>query len=140
MQDQLLDAYHHLDGYPEVLEPLKSLKNRGYGTGILYNGSPEMLSSGVEYSQLEDLLDSVLSVEEVGAFNPGPLFINLLWNVFRLNRERFFFSSNAWDVCEASNFGFQTLWINRLGQKQQRLPGRYLFEIQRLDEFLGQVE
>ena len=44
LQDQLLEAYHHLDCYPEVSETLKSLKNRGYGTGILSNGSPEMLS------------------------------------------------------------------------------------------------
>ena len=70
LQNQLLQAYHQLDCYPEVPETLKWLKDRGYGTAILSNGSPKMLASGVNNSGLEKLLNSVLSVEEVGSSNP----------------------------------------------------------------------
>ena len=72
LQNQLLQAYHKLDCYPEVPETLKWLKDRGYGTAILSNGSPKMLASGVNNSGLEKLIDSVLSVEEVGVFKPDP--------------------------------------------------------------------
>ena len=64
LQNQLLQAYHQLDCYPEVPETLKWLKDRGFGTAILSNGSPKMLASGVNNSGLEKLIDSVLSVEE----------------------------------------------------------------------------
>ncbi|MEE3122978.1 MAG: haloacid dehalogenase type II, partial [SAR324 cluster bacterium] len=134
LQGQLLQAYHRLDCYPEVPETLQSLKDRGYGTAILSNGSPEMLSSGVRNSRLGDLLDAVLSVEDVGVFKPDPRVYQLA--VERLQTEPgkiLFFSSNAWDVCGSAAFGFQTIWINRFSQKPERLPGRHLFEIQRLD-------
>ena len=77
LQNQLLQAYHQLDCYPEVPETLKWLKDRGYGTAILSNGSPKMLASGVNNSGLEKLIDSVLSVEEVGVFKPDPGSTNL---------------------------------------------------------------
>ena len=141
LQGQLLQAYHRLDCYPEVPETLQFLKDRGYGTAILSNGSPEMLSSGVRNSRLGDLLDAVLSVEDVGVFKPDPRVYQLA--VERLQTEPgkiLFFSSNAWDVCGSAAFGFQTIWINRFSQKPELLPGRHLFEIQRLDGFFDQLE
>ena len=141
LQGQLLQAYHRLDCYPEVPETLQFLKDRGYGTAILSNGSPEMLSSGVRNSRLGDLLDAVLSVEDVGVFKPDPRVYQLA--VERLQTEAgkiLFFSSNAWDVCGSAAFGFQTIWINRFSQKPERLPGRHLFEIQRLDGVFDQLE
>ena len=141
LQGQLLQAYHRLDCYPEVPETLQFLKDRGYGTAILSNGSPEMLSSGVRNSRLEDLLDAVFSVEDVGVFKPDPRVYQLA--VERLQtepRKILFFSSNAWDVCGSAAFGFQTIWINRFSQKPERLPGHHLFEIQRLDGVFDQLE
>ena len=72
LQNRLLQAYHQLDCYPEVPETLKWLKDQGFGTAILSNGSPKMLASGVNNLGLEKLIGSVLSVEEVGVFKPDP--------------------------------------------------------------------
>ena len=44
----------------------------GRGPAILSNGTVEMLASGVRNSQLDDLLNVVLLVEEVGVFKPAP--------------------------------------------------------------------
>tara|TARA_B100001013_G_C24612303_1_gene443714 strand:+ start:271 stop:483 length:213 start_codon:yes stop_codon:yes gene_type:complete len=44
----------------------------GRGPAILSNGTVEMLASGVRNSQLNDLLNVVLLVEEVGVFKPAP--------------------------------------------------------------------
>ena len=44
----------------------------GRGPAILSNGTVEMLASGVRNSQLDDLLNVVLPVEEVGVFKPAP--------------------------------------------------------------------
>jgi 2-haloacid dehalogenase len=48
--------------------------------------------------------------------------------------EIIFQSSNAWDACGASVFGFNVAWINRFGQSRERLPGKPDFEIKTLME------
>ena len=35
-----------------------------------------------------------------------------------------FFSSNAWDMHAAANYGFKTIWVNRFQGKLERLPGK----------------
>ena len=141
LQNQLLQAYHQLDCYPEVPETLKLLKDLGFGTAVLSNGSPKMLASGVNNSGLEKLIDSVLSVEEVGVFKPDPRVYQLAVEQLKTEAGKIlFFSSNAWDVCGSAHFGFQTVWINRFGQKQERLPGQHLHEIQRLDQILEWID
>ena len=102
---------------------------------------PKCLLPGVNNSGLENLIDSILSVEEVGVFKPDPRVYQLA--VEQLKTETgniLFFSSNAWDVCGSVHFGFQTVWINRFGQKQERLPGQHLLEIQRLDQILEWID
>ena len=96
LQNQLLQAYHQLDCYPEVPETLKWLKDRGFGAAILSNGSSKMLASGVNNSGLEKLIDSVLSVEEVGVFKPDPRVYQLAVEQLKTEAGKIlFFSSNA---------------------------------------------
>jgi 2-haloacid dehalogenase len=45
-----------------------------------------------------------------------------------------FQSSNAWDASGAATFGFKVAWINRFGQRPERLPGKPDVEIQSLSE------
>ena len=72
-----------------------------------------MLASGVNNSGLEKLIDSVLSVEEVGVFKPDPRVYQLAVEQLKIEAGKIlFFSSNAWDVCGSAHFGFQTVWMN----------------------------
>ena len=72
LRDDLMNAYLTLDPYPEVKQVLETLKERGLRLAILSNGSPDMLASAVANAGIEDLLDAVLSVEDVGIFKPDP--------------------------------------------------------------------
>jgi 2-haloacid dehalogenase len=135
LRDDLLNAYMQLDCYAEVPEVLARLKDGGMRTAILSNGSPEMLASAVENSKLDDLLDAVLSVDELGIFKPHP-------SVYRLAAERLevearqvsFQSSNAWDAAAAATFGFRVAWVNRFGQAEERLPDRPDVQLRTLSE------
>ncbi len=141
VREKLLSAYHHLSCYPEVPETLRALRDRKLGTAILSNGAPEMLASGVRNSGLDELLDAVLSVEEVGIFKPDPRVYGLAAE--RLSAtpgEILFFSSNAWDICGAAAYGFQAVWVNRFGQKRERLPGKPVLEIPALDAVLTHLQ
>ena len=77
LRDRLMTLYLRLEAFPEVPDVLKCLKQAGLQTAILSNGSPKMLAAAVEAAGLRGLLDSVLSVEEVGVISPIRRSINL---------------------------------------------------------------
>lgn len=135
IRDRLMSLYLTLTCFPEVPATLRELRQVGYGTAILSNGSPAMLRAAVAGAGLEDLLDQVLSVEEVGVFKPHPRVYQLA--VDRLGvpaSEIAFMSSNAWDAHAASAFGMRVVWCNRYVQRRERLPGAPDREITTLAE------
>jgi len=137
LRNDLLSAYHELSCYPEVTETLSKIKKMGLGTAILSNGSPEMLKVGVSNSNLEKVMDSIISVDTIEIFKPSPTVYKLAIDQLGCNPEEIlFFSSNAWDVSGAATFGFKTVWVNRFAQAPERLPGTPIIEIKTLDAVL----
>lgn len=140
LREDLLNAYMKLDCYPEVPDVLARLKEGGMRTAILSNGSPEMLDAAVESSRLEDLLDAVLSVDELGIFKPHPSVYQLAVDRLQVEpRQVSFQSSNAWDAAAAATFGFRVAWVNRFGQAVERLPDQPDVQLATLGELPGVV-
>ena len=135
VRDRLMGLYRALDCFPEVPDVLRRLKDAGFVTAILSNGSPSMLADVVAAAKLDGLLDHVWSVEEVGVFKTHP-------RVYQLAVDRLgvapgaisFQSSNAWDAHAASAFGMRVVWCNRYGQRRERLPGAPDREVRSLAE------
>ncbi|WP_135077881.1 haloacid dehalogenase type II [Terasakiella sp. SH-1] len=127
MQDPLLRArlmelYLKLDAYPEVPRMLANLKDRGIKTAILSNGSRTMLTAAVRQAGIAHLLDDVMSVDEVKAFKIDPRVYQMAVDHLEVEpHEVAFQSANAWDAVGATAFGFQVVWINRFGQKQEQM-------------------
>lgn len=125
LRQRLLDLYWELGAYPEVPKMLQRLKEAGLATGILSNGSPQMLDGAVKSAGLGNLLDAVLSVESVGIFKPDARVYDLVEMNFGCARnEILFVSSNGWDAAGAAGYGFDTVWVNRAGDPVDRLPWR----------------
>jgi 2-haloacid dehalogenase len=135
LRDRLMSLYLELDAFPEVPQVLQRLKQAGLRTAILSNGTLTMLEAAVKHARLGGLIDSILSVEEVGVYKPHP-------KVYQLAVERLsvaaptiaFQSSNSWDAHAASAFGMQVVWCNRYDQRPERLPGAPDREIASLAE------
>jgi len=122
---RLLELYWELAAYREVPAMLRTLKERGMATAILSNGSPDMLDAAVSSAQIGDVLDAVLSVEDVGVFKPHALVYDLVGRHFGCARtEVLFVSSNGWDAAGAAGYGFQTAWVNRADEPMDRLYAR----------------
>lgn len=120
LRDKLLEAYWHLDCYPEVPAVLKALKADGSRLAILSNGSPAMLEAAVKSAALDLVLDDIFSVDMVQRFKPDPAVYDLVTTGWRLYPGSVSFqSSNRWDVAGATKFGFRTVWINRSGQPDE---------------------
>ena len=140
LREELLNLYLKLEAYPEVKGLLKNLKQRGLKTGILSNGSMKMLNSAVDNANIRDVLDIILSVEECEIYKPSSKVYDLVKNKMHINKENvLFFSSNAWDMHAASNYGFKTIWVNRFNAKLERLPGKpieIVNSLEKIDEIV----
>lgn len=135
LRQKLLDLYFNLACFPDVAAMLRQLKSAGLITGILSNGSPAMLEAACKSSGIVDLVDHLISVEEIGVYKPDP-------RIYRLAMERLvlpasaiaFHSSNGWDIHAGKRAGFFAVWINRSGQPAERLPNPPDAVLRSLDE------
>ena len=125
LRARLLDLYWKLSAFPEVPEMLRALKSAGMATGILSNGTPDMLDGAVAAAGIGDALDACLSVQSLGVYKPArPVYGLVIEHFGRPAREVLFVSSNCWDACAAAGFGFFSVWVNRAGEPMDRLPWR----------------
>ncbi|WP_371156711.1 haloacid dehalogenase type II [Jannaschia sp. 2305UL9-9] len=122
LRDRLLQLYWDLSAYPEVPDMLGALKDMHLGTGILSNGTPEMLQGAVTSAGVGRLLDHVLSVESVGIYKPSSKVYDMVGRAFGCEAGNVLFvSSNGWDAAAAKGYGFRVAWVNRTGQPVDRL-------------------
>jgi len=122
-RQKLMDAYLHLDSYPEVLQALRSLST--YKLAILSNGSPRMLAAVVENTGLRDVFSDVISVDEVKIYKPSPRVYELAPRHLKVPQDAIgFISSNFWDIAGAKSFGLWTCWINRFKAPEDELGSR----------------
>ncbi len=109
---ELMEAYLHLEPYPEVQASLRALSR--YPLAILSNGSPRMLQAAVESAGLQGMFSHVLSVDEVKMYKPSPRVYQLASRKMGVAESAIgFVSSNFWDVAGAKAFGLWTCWVNR---------------------------
>jgi 2-haloacid dehalogenase len=121
LKPKLLDAYFKLDAFPDARAILRTLKSRGHKTGILSNGSPDMLKGAVDGAAIGGDLDGVLSVDVLKMFKPRPEVYALVTDHYKCKPgDVTFVSSNRWDVMAGTSVGFRTFWINRA-----KMPDEY---------------
>jgi 2-haloacid dehalogenase len=69
-RDEILAVYHELDVFDDVRDGIERLRDGGYGCYVVSNGDPEMLESMVEHAEIGDLLEDVVSADEIETFKP----------------------------------------------------------------------
>jgi len=114
MKNDLLNLYKVLSPFEEVLETLKSLKEKKYKLAILSNGTPKLLNELVKTNNLESFFDDIFSIEEVGVYKPDTKVYDIPIKKYGIKKnEVIFLSSNTWDVSGGGNYGYQSIWVNR---------------------------
>jgi 2-haloacid dehalogenase len=140
LRDRLMQLYLTLDAYADVKPALGQLRAMGLKTGILSNGNPRMLEAAVDSAGIADLLDAVLSIEDVGIYKPDGRVYQLAIDRFAVRPDEIcFVSTNAWDAAAAAHFGFQVAWMNRFAMARERLPGDLRAVITGLDALPSQI-
>ena len=133
LRKTLLDLYRKSEAYPEVVQVLEDLNDRGVKLSILPNGTPEMLLSACASTRIEKLLDFIVSVEDIGIFKPDGRVYELVNSKMEYKiSEVLFVSSNGWDIMGAAKFGFSTAWINRNKKPVERMQWKPNYELSNL--------
>ena len=141
LREELMQLYLQLEAYPDAVSCLRSLKELGLKTGILSNGSPDMLEAAVGSARLTAHLDEVISIEDVGIYKPDPRVYQLAVDRMGVTERAYicFVSANTWDAQAAAEFGFRVARINRFGLKDDNIPGKPDMLLNSLDELPGVV-
>lgn len=130
-REQLMNAYLHLNPYPDVAPALGRLVH--LPLAILSNGAPRMLHDVVAHANLSRHFQHLLSVDTVKIYKPHASVYQLAPSTFGVSADEIgFVSSNSWDVIGATHFGFRTFWINRGKQPLDELgvqPYRMVFSL-----------
>ncbi len=114
IRDLLLPIYHHPNMFNDVIQGLGKLKSLDVQLFILSNGTPSMLSAGIQKSRLNELLDGFISVDEIKSYKPAPaVYKYALSKLGYLKKDVLFVSSNQWDVAGAYFTGLPSVWLNR---------------------------
>ncbi len=138
LHKELMDLYLTLAAYPDVKPTLEILQANGLKTGILSNGSPDMLAAAVSSAGLSDVLDNVISVDQLGIYKPDQRVYQMVLDQMNVTADEVcFVSTNTWDGNAAAYFGFNVSWMNRFGMGQEKLPGEFKAIIKGLDELPG---
>lgn len=137
----LMSQYDELTAFGENSAVLTALQNRGIPMAILSNGTPAMLDSATQAAGLNGFFNHMLSVEAVGKFKTAPEAYQMGPDAFGIPaQEILFVSSNCWDICGATWFGYTTLWLNRSGQPMEHLGVSPNATGKTLDDVLSFVE
>ena len=111
---RLVDAYLRLAAFPDVKPGLQQLKAQGVRLAILSNGEPKMLESAARSAGIVDLLDAIISVDEIQVFKPSPRVYDLASSHLKTPKSDIgFVSANNWDVHGAGSAGLTAFWIQR---------------------------
>lgn len=123
-RQQLMDAYLTLTAYPDVRPGLQALKQAGLRVAILSNGEPKMLQAAAESAGIDQILDDIISVEDIGVFKPKPEVYGLIQKHLPGEKSEIgFVSSNSWDVAGSGSAGLTTFWIQRRATEPQEELG-----------------
>ena len=138
LKDKLMNAYLRLDTYKEVKSFLDLLEEKDIKKVILSNGSKKMLKAAVESSGISEKIDEAISVDEIKKFKPNRDVYEIIISKYKVSKnEVLFFSSNGWDIAGASNYGFNTIWINRGKMPIEKLDSTPNFIVNSLEESLS---
>ena len=136
IRSHLMNAYLHLQTFPEVGEALEALSD--YPGAILSKVTPNMLKAVVNNSSLGNAFNHIISVDAVRIYKPHPRVYELATHILGVASSAIgFVSSNCWDVIGAKAFGFRTFWVNRANSTVDELGSPTDVVVKNLREIPG---
>jgi 2-haloacid dehalogenase len=101
---------------PDVLEGVPRLAEAGFRMVALTNGSSDVADAQIKNAGLDELLDRVISVDEVGRFKPDPAPYRHAAQVMGFDiGDMVLIAAHDWDCAGAMAAGSQAIFVKRPG-------------------------
>lgn len=105
-----------LPPHPDVPEGLSRLSEAGFALIALTNGSSAVAKSQIENAGLAELLDRIVSVDEVGRFKPDPAPYHHASEVMGVGvQDTVLVAAHDWDCAGAMKAGADAIFLRRPG-------------------------
>lgn len=113
-QGFLMAQYQQLQAYADVIPGIESLKAQGHYCVAFSNGPAAKVKELLSNAGVLELLDDVVSVDEISRYKPDPaVYLHLLKRTGSRAGNSWLISSNAWDVMGAKHAGLNAAWVQR---------------------------
>lgn len=110
----LMAQYQQLEAYADVIPGIQSLRAQGHRCVAFSNGPADKVKALLQNAGVLELLDDVISVDEIQRYKPDPaVYLHLLKRSGSRSASTWLISSNAWDVIGAKHAGLNAAWIQR---------------------------
>jgi 2-haloacid dehalogenase len=110
----LMAQYQQLQAYADVIPGIESLKAQGHYCVAFSNGPAVKVKELLGNAGVLELLDDVVSVDEISRYKPDPaVYLHLLKRAGSRAGNSWLISSNAWDVMGAKHAGLNAAWVQR---------------------------
>lgn len=114
LRRELLELYRSIPAFPDARSCLVRLRASGLKVAILTNADRQMISAAVNAAGLSDVLDDVISIEDIRQYKTHPAAYELACKRLETPAARLaFVSSNGWDVAGATEFGLSAIRLRR---------------------------
>jgi len=112
----ILGAMRRLPAHPDVAGALTELREAGYRQVTLTNSPLDVVRDQLAYAGLSDLVDDVLSADEVRQLKPGPKPYHLVAERMGVGIAAVrLVAAHAWDVSGALAAGARAAFVARAG-------------------------
>lgn len=113
-QQFLMAQYQQLEAYADVIPGIESLHAQGHCCVAFSNGPADKVKTLLANAGVLELLDDVISVDEIQRYKPDPaVYLHLLKRSGSQSGNTWLISSNSWDVMGAKHAGLNAAWIQR---------------------------
>jgi 2-haloacid dehalogenase len=136
--DGMLDHLSDLMVYPDAVDSLHAFYHAGFRLITVGNFEAEVTGGLLERAGLSDLIDQIVSIDEVGRWKPHPSAYRLALNAAECEPDDMaMVSAYDWDLAGAAQAGLATCWVNRLQTEVSKalvkpdIAGTSLREIER---------
>lgn len=115
LSERVLPLLGRLPAYPDARPAFEMLREAGIRTATLTNGGAEHTEGLLESARLRDLVNEVVTVEEVEAYKPHRApYGRLLERLATDAAATALIAAHAWDVLGARSAGLHAIWVDRL--------------------------
>ncbi|MDH5229617.1 MAG: HAD-IA family hydrolase, partial [Gammaproteobacteria bacterium] len=88
----------------------------------LSNMTVEMLNSNIQFNQIGEFIDHIISTDQAKTFKPDPRAYQLGVETLGYTKQNILFTAFAsWDAAGAKWFGYPTVWVNRFAAPIEEL-------------------